>query len=161
MTSYQCVCLSGTFPAGSPLDEDHRWLLQLLRPPADPLQLADIPVRHPVASTHRVGAFADTHPALASPPDRAGVPHPAGHRALQPLSAHRVSELPAAAAGFALGGRAHRAALAGVERLSRLAVRWEPGTHRLVTASGTSDGKPAGALSISRRGREGEDYAQH
>lgn len=116
--------LSVTFPAGSPLNEQNRWLLQLLRPAAHPLQLADIPVGHPVAPAHRLGGFARANPTLASPPHRHGVAHPAGDGALQPLCARRVPELPAAAARFALAGRAHQAAVAGVEGLSRLAVRW-------------------------------------
>lgn len=116
--------LDVTFPAGSPLNEKNRWLQQLLRPAADPLQLADIPVGHSIASTNRLGGFARASPALASPPHRDTVCHPARDRALKPLSAHRVPELPAAATGFALARRTHRAAVAGVEGLSRRAVRW-------------------------------------
>lgn len=148
-----------TFPAGSPLNEKNRWLLQLLRPPAHPLQLADIPVGHPVAPAHRLGGFAHADAALASPPYRHAVRHPAGHRALQPLSAHRVPQLAAAAARFALAGRAHRAAVADVQRLSGRAVGRQPRAHRLVAPGRASDDIPVGLRARWHR-RQGGDYAQ-
>lgn len=149
-----------TFSTGSSLDEEHRWLLQLLGSAAHPLQLTDVPVRHSVAAAHRLRGFAHAQPVLASPPHRRTVPHSAGDRTLQTLSAHRVPELPGAAAGFALSGRAHRAAVAGVEGLTLGTVGREPRTQSPVTASGTSDNVAAGGLRISRRGRTGQGYGQ-
>ena len=151
-----------TFPTRSPLDEDHRRLLELLRTATDPLQLADVPVRHPVATAHGVAGFAHAHAALAPPADGHRAPGSPGHGALQPLAAHRVAELPrAAAARLAFAGRAHGAAAARVEGLPCQTVARQPGAAGLVASGRTSDHVPVGELRVGGGGRrEGDGYAQ-
>lgn len=126
-----------TFPAGAPLDEDDRRLLQLHRPVTDALQLADVPVRHAVAAAHRLGAAAHAYAGRTPPADGGGHLHAAGNYALHPLGALTVA---GAAARLALARRAHRAAVAAVQHVSGQAVGGDGRALRLVAPLRTADG---------------------
>lgn len=151
--------LTRTFPAGSPLDEDHRRLLQLHGPVADALQLADVPVRDAVAAAHGFGAFAHAHAGASSPPDSGRHLHAVSHHALHPLGAIAVS---GAAALLALAGRAHRAAVAAVQHVAGQAVRGDGSALRLVALLRAADGEAFGSQRLGHQARGGEQghYAQ-
>lgn len=144
-----------TFTARSPLDEDHRRLLQLQRAVADALQLADVAVGHAVAPAHCLGAAAHAHAGGAPPSHGGGHLDAAGHLALHALGALLVS---GAAARLALARRAHRAAVAAVQHVPGQAVGGDRCALGLVAALRTANG---GAFDhagrVQQRGGQGAD----
>lgn len=135
-----CMFIFGelTCPTRPALYEEHRRLLQALRPVTDPLQLADAIIRDPIASTNRLAALAHAHSDFPSPPDCGGVPHSSVHRTLQTFSTHRVTQLTHPTASFSFSGRAHQAAVAMIHHLPRRTVLWHRRAHGLITETRTA-----------------------
>ena len=159
---WACRCPSLTFTARAPLYEDDASLPQPPGQAAHALQLAHVAVGDAVAAAHRAGGRAGADAACAASLHGGRRLRAEAQHALHPVRAPRAAEAPRAAARLPIAGRADRAAVAPVQRLSVGTVRGARGALREVAGLRTADDVTSADPRLDeQRGSDEEQVKKH